>query len=69
MTLVIEGIVTGAEGQGFDNRADQIGHSVINGSQSLRHFFEAVWSRRKVAEMGPATRYMLRRNTASIMKI
>ena len=55
--------------QRFDSRTGQIGLSVVNGSLPLRRFFEAVLPRCQVAEIGPATRYTLRRNTASIMKI
>ena len=58
-----------AGGVGFDSQVGQIGHSVANGSPPLQRFFEAVLPRRQVAEKGPATRYTLRRNTASIMKI
>ena len=32
-------IAIGAEGRGFDSLADQIGHSVANGSPPLRRFF------------------------------
>ena len=42
--------------------------SVDSASPPLRHVFGAVLPLR-LAEMGPATRYTLRRNTASIMKI
>ena len=42
--------------------------SVGSGSPPLRRFFGAVLSMRGVAEMSLATRYTLRRNTASIMK-
>ena len=31
--------------------------------------FEDMSSKRQAAEMGPATRYMLERNTASILKV
>ena len=36
----------GPRGLRFDNRACQIGRSVANGSPPLRHFFEAMFSRR-----------------------
>ena len=58
----------GAGGQGLDSWAGQIERSVANGSPPLT-FFEAVLSKRLAVEMGPATCYALRRNTASIMKI
>ena len=38
-------------------------------STSLRRFFRAVLPRRKAAEMGSATRYTFRRNTAHILQI
>ena len=53
----------GAGSLGFDSQANQISKV----SPPLRRFFGAVEPRRKVAEMGPATRYTLRRNTASMM--
>ena len=62
-------IAIGAGGVGFDSRAGQIGHSVTYCSPRLRCCFGIVFPKRKAAEMGPATRCSLRRNTASIMKI
>ena len=56
-------------GLGFDSQPDQTRPSVANGSPSLRRFFGAVLSRRQVAEIDPVPRYMLRGNTASIIKI
>ena len=53
----------------FDYLAGQIRHSVANRSQPLRRCFGAVLLRRYAVEMDPATRYTLRRNTASIMSI
>ena len=44
-------------------------HSVANDSPPLQRFFGAVLPRREAAKMGPATRYALRCNAASIMKI
>ena len=38
-------------------------------SPTLRRFFEAVLPRPLAAETDPATRYTLRRNAASIIKI
>ena len=57
----------GRSGVRFPGRSNR--HSVANDSPPLRRFFGAVLPRRQAAEMGPATRYTLRRNTASIMKI
>ena len=57
----------GRFGVRFPDRSNR--HSVANDSPPLRRFFGAVSPRRYAAEMGPATRYTLRRNTASIMKI
>ena len=57
----------GRSGVRFPGRSNR--HSVANDPPPLRHFFGAVLPRRQAAEMGPATRYTLRRNTASIMKI
>ena len=67
--VVVKGIAIGAGGLGFDFRTHQIGHSVANSLSPLRCFFGAVLSRRLAAEMDPAARYTLRRNTASITKI
>ena len=58
----------GAGGLGFDPRGE-IGHSVANGSPPLRRSFGAVLARRYAVHMDPASRYTLRRNAASIMKI
>ena len=57
----------GRSGVRFPGRSNQ--RSVANGSPPLRRFFGDVYPRRLAVEMGPATRYTLRRNTASIMKI
>ena len=65
---VLRDIATGAGGLGFDSRNGQIGQSVANGSQPVRCFFESLL-RRQAAEIGPTSRYVLWRNTASIMKI
>ena len=37
---MVKDIVIGAVGLGFDSRASQIGHGVVNGSPPLRRFFE-----------------------------
>ena len=58
-----------AKGLGFDSLGAQIAHTVAYGSPPLRCFFEAVLPRRYAAKMGPATRYTLRLNTASVVKI
>ena len=56
---------------GCDSWAGQIRHIVTNDSQccNISLEFVAALPRRYAPEMGPATRYALRRNTASIMKI
>ena len=54
-------IPSGAEGLRFDYRAGQVGHNVVTAATFRRNCF--------VQEMGAATCYTLRRNTASIMKI
>ena len=62
----------GAEGQGFDSQAGQIGTlSVANSSPRLRRFFGAVSPNAHAPSRGdgPVTCYTLRRNTASMMKI
>ena len=64
-----EDIAFHSRGLGFNSRAGHIELSVTNGSPPLRRFFGAVLPRRCAAEMDPATRYMLRYNTASIMRI
>ena len=48
--------VSGAGGQRFKSRAVQIGHSVVNDSPPLQHFFErnCVVHKRNDAEMGAA---------------
>ena len=56
-------IAIGAESLGIDSRASQIELSVANGSPP--YFFGALFMRK--AEMGPAVRYTLGRNTASVM--
>ena len=50
----------GAGGLGFHFRVGQIRQSVANGSPPLRRFFGAMLPKRYVAEMSPATRYMIR---------
>ena len=68
--VVSNDIAIGARGLGFAPRAGQIGHSIARDS-SPRLFssnFEAELPGRSTAETGPATRYTLWRNTASIMK-
>ena len=67
ISLVVKHIV-GAKGLGFDFRAGQIGHNVVTGSPPLQHF-ETVLPKRLAAEIGPATRYKLRRNSASVIKV
>ena len=52
-------IAIGAEGMAFDSRADQIEHSVVNGSPPLQCFFGAVLPQHKAAEMVPVIRYTL----------
>ena len=64
---VVKHIAIGAEDLGFDSRDVQVGRTVTNGSPPLRCFFGAVLPRCQAVGMGPATRYTLRRNTASIM--
>ena len=63
------GIGIGTTGLEFDSWTGQIGHGVVNGSPALRCFFAGLLPRRSAAEMDPATRYMLRRDTTSMMKI
>ena len=58
-----------AAGLEFDSLTGQSKHGVASGSLPLQCFFRDVLPSREAAKMGPATRYMLRRNTASIMKI
>ena len=54
---MVKDITIGVGGLGFEFRAGQIGHNVTNG---------VVLPGRSAAEMGPAARYTLQRNTASI---
>ena len=64
----VKHIDTGTGGLRFDSLAGQIGHSVASGLPPLRRSFGAVaqaLSRRD----GPRTRYTLRHNTASVMKM
>ena len=42
VAVMVNDIVTGALGLGFNFRAGQIGHCVVNGSPLLQRFFEAV---------------------------
>ena len=44
-------------------------HRIASGSPPPRRFFGAVLPRRYTAELGPATRYTIRRTAASILKI
>ena len=44
--IVVTDIAIGAEGRGFDFRADLIGHTTANASPPLRYFFAAVLPRR-----------------------
>ena len=67
--VVVKDVLIGAGGVGFDSRASQIGLGVANGSPSLPRFFGAALPRRYAAEMDPASRYSLGRNTTSTMKI
>ena len=67
--VVVEDSAIGAAGLGFKSRAGAIGHSVANGSPQLNLVFGTVWTRRYAAKMGPATRYTIQRNSASIIKI
>ena len=65
----IKGIAIGTEGLGCDFLAGQIGLIVASGSPSVRRFFGgAVLPRGNIAEIGPATRYTLRRNIANLIK-
>ena len=66
---MVRNIVIGAGGLGFDSRAGHIERSVASDSPRLRCYFGVVLPRRYAAEMDPATPYLFRRNTASIMKI
>ena len=68
MSVAVKDITVGAGGLRFDSRAGQTG-TVANGPPPLQRFFEAVLLRRCIAGMVPATRYMLRYNTASITTI
>ena len=52
-------IASAAGGLGFDSRADEVSHRVANAAIFFWEF--------EAAEMGPATRYMLKRNTGCIM--
>ena len=62
-SAVVQYNAIGAGGLGFDSPAGQIGHGVANVATFLRSCVALVLSH----GMGPATRYPLRRNTASIM--
>ena len=53
----------------FDSLSGQIGLSVTNGSPPLRRFLGFVLPMHLVTEMDPATRYTLRRNSASKVKL
>ena len=65
----VEHVDVSVGGLVFNSRACPIEPSVANGSSPLRRFIVVVLPRHEVVEIGPATRYTLRRNTASIMKI
>ena len=69
VSAVAKHIAIGEEGMGFNFHARQIGHSVVNSSPPMRRFFGAASSRRQVMEIDLATRYTLRCNNATIMKI
>ena len=62
-------IAIGARGLGFDSCFGQIMRGVAHGSPPLRRFLGVVLPWGKTAKVGSATRYTLRRNTTSIMKI
>ena len=63
-------IAIDAGGLSFAPWAGQIGHSIARGSppRLFSSNFEAELPGRSAAETGPAIRYTLWRNTASIMK-
>ena len=44
--VAVKSFVIGAEGVRFDYQVDQTGHNVANERPTLRHFLEAVLSRR-----------------------
>ena len=67
-SVVDKDIAIGEGGLRFVSRVGQIGH-VANGSTPLRCFFGAVLPWHYAVEMGLATRFTLRRNTGSIMKV
>ena len=67
--VVVTDIAIGAGGFVLDSQPGQIGYSAVNGSPLLSRIFEAVLPRQCAAEMGPTTRYTLRRNIASKLKI
>ena len=62
-------ITVGALSLGFNSWAGKIHYRVSNSSPALRHFFKAVLSCRKAAEMDPATCYTFRLDTACMMMI
>ena len=67
--LSVKRVVIGAGGLGFDSRAGQIEHIVVNGSLSLRCFFETVVPMHALNRGdGPATRCTHRRSATSISK-
>ena len=45
VSIVVKDIAIGDEGLGFDSRAGQIEHSVVNGSSPLRRFVGVVLHR------------------------
>ena len=69
VSSVVEDVAIGAEGLGFDSRACQIGHSVVNGSSLQRSFFGAASVAAQALSSGGEVHHSLplRRNTASIM--
>ena len=58
-----------AFGAAFDSRAGRIKHNVANCASPLRYFFGLQSCVAQALSCGDAARYMLGRNTASIMKI
>ena len=66
--VVVRDTANSAGGLGFNSRAAQIGHCAYISSLPPC-FFGAVLPGATDSENGPTTRSMLRRNTASIIKI
>ena len=66
VNIMVKDIAIGAGCLVFDFQAGQIAHS----SPTVRHRFDVSSELCcPASEMGPATRYWLRRNTTSVMKI